>query len=117
MRNGNLSQFLDTGWYMESVLFFQGYVYWCEAVTSFETNTTTFFVDRWKAECDGELYHQYVTASGKLIDYERVLEISGTDMDDLKRRFLTENIFDGKSFWEVENNLVWVEEGTDISIP
>jgi len=37
-------------------------------------------------------------------------------MDDIKRRFLCSPVFDGNSFWEVESQLVWVEEGSDIII-
>ena len=58
MKNGNLTQFLDTGWYTEAVLYFDGHVYWCEGATDFETGITTFFVDSWKAECRKEFYPQ-----------------------------------------------------------
>lgn len=114
MKNGNLSQFLDTGWYMESVVFYNGYVYWCEGTTSFDTNVTTFFVDKWRADCDGKLYHQFVTSAGDVVNYERVFETSETDMDEIKKRFLTAPIFDEQTFWDVENNLIWVDEGDDV---
>lgn len=116
MKNGNLSQFLDTRWYMGTAIFYHEYVYWCEGVTSFETDKTTFGVERWKAHCDGELYNQLVKASGDLVDYEKVFEITGTDMDEIKRQFLTASIFESKSFWDVENDLIWVDEGIDIQI-
>ena len=116
MKNGNLTQFLDTGWYTEAVLYFNGHVYWCEGTTDFETGITTFFVDSWKAECDGENYHQYLNESGDLIDCKRVLEIKGSDHDTIKQQFLTAPVFDGKTFWQVEKDLVWVEEGSPIQI-
>ena len=116
MKNGNLTHFLDTGWYTEAVLFFDGHVYWCEEATDFETGIISFFVDSWKAECDGKNYHQYQNESGKLIDCKRVLEITGYDHDRIKQQFLTAPVFDGKTFWQVEKDLIWVEEGSSIQI-
>ena len=114
MKNGNLTRFLDIGWFTEAVLFYNGRVYWCEGTTDFETDITNFFIDSWKAECDGEYYHQYLSETGELIDCKRVLEITGSDHDAIKRQFLTAPVFDGKTFWQVENDLVWVEEGVSI---
>lgn len=37
MINGHLVQFLDTGWYSEATLYFNGYIYWCEAQSSNKT--------------------------------------------------------------------------------
>ncbi len=31
MINGNINQFLDTGWFTEATLFLNGYIYWLEA--------------------------------------------------------------------------------------
>ena len=50
MINGLLDQFLDTGWYTEATLFYNGFIYWCEAQSDLTTNTTTFFIDKWAAE-------------------------------------------------------------------
>ena len=61
MINGNLSQFLDTGWYSEETIYFSGY-----------------------------------------------------SMDRLNKRFLEASIFDGKTFWQVENKIAWLEEGSPI---
>ena len=56
MKNGNLETFLDTGWYTEAELYYQGNVYWFEGDTDFETGISDFYVDRWRAECeDGKL--------------------------------------------------------------
>ena len=32
------------------------------------------------------------------------------------QQFLTASVFDGKTFWQVEKDLVWVEEGTPLQI-
>lgn len=111
MKNGYLGNFLDTGWYSESTLYYKGYIYWCEGYTSGINHT--FFVDRWSADLSNDmLYHEYRTADGHLVDYDRVLEITGTDFDMLKKQFLTAPIFEGKTFWEIEKTIAWVDEGT-----
>ena len=117
MINGNLEDFLDTGWYMESTLFYHGYVYWCEGYTEPDTEISTFFVDSWRAKCeDNKFYHEYRTTKNELLDEKRVFEEYGPDMDLLKKHFLEAKIFDGKSFWEVEKNLIWVDEDTPIYV-
>jgi len=37
-----------------------------------------------------------------------------SSMDRLKKRFLEASIFDGKTFWQVENKIAWLEEGSPI---
>ena len=114
MINGNLEQFLDTGWYMESTLFLRGFVYWCEAQTNSLTKITRFFVYRWRAETtDNRYYHEQIK-NGDVIDFEFVLDIYHNDIDNLKKQFLLAPIFDGKSFWEVESEIAWLDEGEPI---
>lgn len=117
MINGNLSQFLDTGWYNEATLYYHNHVYWCEADTDFASNITRFWVTRWKA-CmseDKKLYHTIVGIDQDPLDYETVLDISDSDIDRLKKEFLQAPIFDGKTFWQVEKDIAWLEEGSPIS--
>jgi len=35
-------------------------------------------------------------------------------LEALKREFLTAPIFEGKTFWQVERELLWLEEGEPI---
>ncbi len=112
MINGNLEQFLDTGWFAEATLFYNGFVYWFEAQT--ENDKITFFVDKWKARNeDNKFYHSILNKDGTL-PWERVLELKGTDLELIKKEFLTSRIFDGKTFWDVEKMLVWLDEGNPI---
>ncbi len=114
MINGNLENFLDTGWYCESTLYYNGFVYWLEATTT--NGITTFFINRWKSGItDNKYYNTYIDSHGEPISYECVLTISETDIDRIKKLFLESNVFDGKSFWEVENELIWVDEGESIT--
>lgn len=114
MINGNIEQFLDTGWYSEATLFYNGFIYWCEAQSEVDTADTTFFIDRWPAvNEDNRYYHSLYEEDGTLI-WERVLEIRDSDMDMIKRRFLETPVFDNKTFWEAEKNIAWLDEGQPI---
>lgn len=116
MINGDLQQFLDTGWYMESTLYYKGFIYWCEATTDSNAGFTKFFVDRWKAETsDNILYNEY-RKDGKLVDYSTVYEEFNKDIDVLKRKFLEAPIFEGKTFWQIEQDVAWLDEGDPIAI-
>ena len=42
--------------------------------------------------------------------YEYVLDIWGYGETDIKEQFLKAKIFEGKSFWEIESELKWLEE-------
>lgn len=115
MINGKLEQFLDTGWFSEATLFFDGNVYWFEGDTNPHTRETEFAVTRWKAILDNKyLFHSICLPNGDPLDYDTVLSLHGYDMDEIKMRFLKSPVFNGKTFWEVERELVWVEEGTPI---
>ena len=114
MKNGKLDQFLDTGWYSEATLYLDGYIYWCEAQTN-ETGSTTFFVDKWAAENeDNAYYHSILNADGTLT-WNRVFEYTNSDLDYIKKRFLEATIFDNKSFWQVEQQLAWLDEGNPVT--
>lgn len=117
MKNGSLEQFLDTGWYTEAELYYHGYVYWCEGCTDEKTQETTFFVNCWRAECeDGKLYREYRDEENHLLEFHRTYEDHDRDMELLKKRFLQAPVFAGKSFWQVEKKLIWVEPGEPIHI-
>lgn len=116
MINGYLQDFLDSGWYSESTIYYNGFIYWCEASTDPETNITHFFVDRWKATTtDNILYNEYLKG-GKFVEYSTVYEQYDKDMDILKKNFLEAPIFDGKSFWQIEKDVAWLEEGEPINM-
>lgn len=110
MINGRLEQFLDTGWFSEAELYLNGYVYWCEAQCDSATGETTFVVDRWAARLDGVYYHSILEPGGTL-KWSRILEIKDTDLDRIKQRFLEAPVFDGKTFWQVEKSIAWIDDG------
>ena len=112
MRSREIDQFLDTGWYTDGTIYLNGFIYWCEATKEFETGVITFTVNRWRADCDGEFYYQYVSSDG-LVDFSCVFELKDTDLDQIKQQFLRASIFDGRTFWEIRNEAIWAEPGED----
>ena len=102
-------QFLDTGWYSEATIYYKGKIYWCEGYT--KDNQFTFFVNSWEADIvDEHYYKSKIDTEGQLIDFKEIYSITNADMDYAKKLFLEAKIFDGKSFWEVEPELKWIEE-------
>ena len=115
MRNGRLEQFLDTGWYSEATLWLNGYVYWCEAQRDVSTGMTHFFVDKWEAENENNMYYHSRLEMDGTLKWDRVFEVNTEDIDLAKKQFLEATIFDGKSFWQVEKQIAWLEEATPVS--
>ena len=110
MNSRSLEQFLDTGWFSEATLFYNGCIYWCEASYDEKTETNTFFVDKWTAVNEGNrFFHSVLDEKGNL-NSTRVYQDSGPDLDMIKKKFLLGKLFDGKSFWEVESELEWLDE-------
>lgn len=108
MKNANMEQFLDNGWFNEATLYYKGYVYWCEAI--WEKNKEKpmhFFVYRFPAKVIDEDYFERIPVDKP---YEYMLDIWGYGEDDVREEFLKAKIFDGKSFWEVEKDLAWLDE-------
>ncbi|MBQ4513463.1 MAG: hypothetical protein II969_10740 [Anaerolineaceae bacterium] len=111
MINGSLKQFLDTGWYSEAELFYNGYLYWCEGWWNEETSDYSFQVRRWKVEITDETcYRSYRTKDDNLVDYKIVYDVRDKDMEKIKRNFLYANIFEGKAFREVQKEIVWMDD-------
>ena len=109
MINGDTEQFLDTGWFTESTLYYNGFIYWHEGYTA--DTETVFFVDRWKAQNEDNLYYHSVIEPDGSLRSERVLEIHGSDYDEIRKQFLESPIYEGKTFWDVEHEIAWLDEG------
>jgi hypothetical protein len=114
MKNGHLEQFLDTGWYTEATLYLDGYVYWCEAQSDINTGLVYFFVDRWAAENEKDTYYHSILESDGTLKWNRIFEVEDKNLDIVKKRFLEAPIFNGKTFWQVEKNIAWLDEGSPI---
>ena len=114
MINGSLNQFLDTGWFTEATLFYHDYVYWCEAYYDTEKKSNIFFIDKWHAVNENNAYYHSIVDENGNLTYTRIYEDSDEDLDAIKRRFLTAPVFDGKSFWEIETEIAWLDESGDV---
>lgn len=110
MINGDLNQFLDTGWYSEAELFYNDHLYWCEGWRNQVTSDFTFYVRTQKVKMDSDfVYYSYLTMDGEPVDYKVIYKVTDVDFDRIKRDFLKAKIFEGKSFWEVEKEIVWMD--------
>ena len=115
MINGNLDQFLDTGWFNEATLYYKGYTYWCEGCWENEkVKPMHFFVYRYKSDLikdnEGKIWSKRRIENGDVVDYSTVFDIYAESEEEAKEKFLNAKIFDGKSFWEAEHEIAWYDE-------
>ena len=109
MINGNIEQFLDTGWYSEATLYYHGLTYWCEAEWTDE-NTSHFFVYRYPAlNINDEYCLRIIENDGTILD-EDVFDMCHPDIEFIKKTFLEAKIFEGESFWDIESRLAWLDD-------
>ena len=108
MINANLEQFLDTGWFNEATLYYEGYIYWCEGGIYHKKNNSFYFsVYRFPAQIINEKYFKRLHSEEP---FKYLYEDTGKNEDEVKERFLKAKIFNGKSFWDVEKELAWLDE-------
>ncbi len=108
MINGNLEQFLDTGWWnADATLFYQDHIYFFDGYFD-EKHHMHLRIMKWKAKnINNERFENVCDSSGKVLDYQ-CFEMQGNAEEELREKMLKEKIFDGKSFWSVEKELVWL---------
>ena len=73
-----------------------------------------FIVDKWRAENEGNKYYHSILDTNGNRPWTRVYEDSDIDIDLIKKRFLESAIFDGKSFWQVESEIAWLDESSPV---
>ncbi len=92
MINGNPNDFLDTIYSCQDIIYiFNGIKYWFQGYT--EDNTVHM-----------EIF-QYIPAND---DY--IWEYNSDTIEKCLNSFLAAPIFDGKTFWDVENEIEWVDD-------
>lgn len=74
-----------------------------------------FFIHRYRSVIHREgdrVWTSRLVENGDVVDYEDTyFEAWGYGEDDVKEQFLKAKIFDGKSFWDVEKESAWYDEG------
>ena len=89
-------------------------IYWCEASYNETSRMHIFIVDKWRAENEGNKYYHSILDTNGNRPWTRVYEDSDIDIDLIKKRFLESAIFDGKSFWQVESEIAWLDESSPV---
>ncbi len=116
MINADLEDFLISGWFnMEATLYLNGYTYWCEGVYSSKNNGKFhFWVNKYRSivhkKENDEIWTSRMIENNDVVEYSTVLDVWGDEPEDVKPIFLNSKIFDGKSFWEVEQEIAWYDE-------
>ena len=110
MINGDLEIFLDTGWFSEALLFLNGRAYWHEAQYDPETGQSHFFVYTWRAINEDNKYCHAILNRDGTFDWSYAYEDYDSDSNLIKERFLQAKIYDGKTFWEVESEIAWLDD-------
>ncbi len=109
MINGSLEQFLDTGWRNEAEIYYRHYIYWCEG-DQLENGKFHFFIRKWRAKnINNESYATLTDINGNSLGYDDSFSIVCSNEDEAREKFLKAKIWDGKSFWEVEKELAWLD--------
>lgn len=109
MINGTLEQFLDTGWWnADATIYYHGFIHFMDSY--FDPDGTMHLrIMKWRAKnIDNEYYEDIKDENGHWIDFSQI-EMEGPNEDALRETFLKAKIWDGKSFWEVENDLAWLD--------
>ena len=112
MINGNITQFLDTGWYnADAEIYYNGFIYWFEAQKEDDSDLYHFWIDRWRVKPnDNFTFDNYCYSKNReLVDYKRVFSMRHKDLDFIKETFLKSPVFEGKSSWGVEKKLAWLD--------
>lgn len=109
MINGNLSQFLDTGWWnADATIYYNGHIYFFDSYFD-DDHTMHLRIMRWKARnVDNKTYEDVYDGNGEWIDFSQI-EMEAPNEETLREKFLKAKIWDGKSFWEVEKELAWLD--------
>ena len=89
MKNGNVQEFVDRIYYGDELWFLY--------------NDTKYFLEGWIENDILELVLYEMKENGKDYQWE------GDNNNYPVEEFLSDRIFDGKNFWEIENDITWVD--------
>ena len=73
MMNGNLEQFLDTGWWnADAIIFYNGYIYFLDGYFDIDSHMH-LIIQKWRAKnIDNKTFESLKETNGDLIDYHSI---------------------------------------------
>ena len=93
MKGGNVNEFIDHSAYEEVAVMYEGKKYFFRGLLwDDNTGKYVFEIEYWGDDIT-----------------ETVYSVSAEFADDCIQRFLSEPIINGKKFWDIENDMEWVE--------
>lgn len=109
MINGNLEQFLDTGWWNgDATIYYNEHIYFLDGYFDKEKNIHLRIM-KWKVKnVENRTFQNIYDDKGDLIDYSEI-EMEASNEETMREKFLNAEVWDGKSFWEVEKELAWLD--------
>lgn len=109
MINGDVENFLDTGWWnQDATIFYNDHIYFFDGAFNGK-NEMHLWIRKWKVKnINNKTYKNVLDEHGNLIDYKEY-KLESINEDALREKFLKAKIWDGKTFWEVEPELAWLD--------
>lgn len=107
MEQVELEQFLDTGWMNGADLFYNGRIYRTECFGNDERCLA--FVYSWHAAKVSKTTYVDAFTLEEENEWVKVYEHSEPTEEEARLALLKAPIFEGKSFWEVEDKIEWLE--------
>lgn len=95
MIGGNASEFIDKITFQEEAVMYKGEKYFFHGLTyDPDKKIYSFEIHLWDK-------------NGNYVD--TIYQCVGTSQNECLEKFLSEPIIDGKTFWEAENDMEWIE--------
>lgn len=107
MINGYLSQFLDTGWMNDAELYYKGKIYFTECFHDGDQYVVT--VASWHVKKVTNTEYDDDPTPEEKDKWVIVYKDSSPAEDEAREKFLKAPFFEGKSFWEIEPEVEWLE--------
>jgi len=107
MERAALDQFLDTGWMNGAELFYSGTIYWAEHFG--DENGCRAIVYSIPAKKVSQREYDYDLSRGGGKGWIKAFEKAAPTEEDAREALLSEPIFEGKTFWQAERDIEWLE--------
>lgn len=111
MNKTEFDDYLVRGWECGANIFYNGKIYFSQCGYNEENNNFEFSVFCFKAKKYGDhSFSPYMNVEGKYVDYIMLIEEVFASKDEAKAYYLSQKIFDGKSFWEIGDKFEWLDD-------